>query len=94
LIERSISRIHQLLKIRNGQVKLTTALVETIRRSAECCYCVVVGNLRRGVTFAEFRERLGTNIEWHGGGKPKKALGWRTAAEYRRDLGYGYMLAA
>jgi hypothetical protein len=30
----------------------------------------------RGVTFAGFRERLGTHIEWHGGGKPKKALGW------------------
>lgn len=63
------------MKIRNGRVKLTIALVETIRRSAECCYCVVVGNLRRGVTFAGFRERLGTYIEWYRGGKPKKALG-------------------
>jgi hypothetical protein len=26
--------------------------------------------------------------------KPKKSLGWRTTAEYRRDLGYGYTLAA
>ena len=42
----------------------------------------------RGVTFAEFRERLGAYIEWHGGGKPKKALGWRTLREHRAALGY------
>ena len=42
----------------------------------------------RGVTFAEFRERLGAYIEWHGGGKPKKALGWRALREHRAALGY------
>lgn len=42
----------------------------------------------RGVTFAEFRERLGAHVEWHGGGKPKKALGWRTLREHRAALGY------
>jgi hypothetical protein len=42
----------------------------------------------RGVTFAEFRERLGAHVEWHGGGKPKKALGWRTLREHRTALGY------
>lgn len=42
----------------------------------------------RGVTFAEFRERLGARIEWHGGGKPKKALGWGTMREHRAALGY------
>ncbi|RHK01168.1 DDE-type integrase/transposase/recombinase [Olsenella sp. AM04-33] len=42
----------------------------------------------RGVTFAEFREGLGAYIEWHGGGKPKKALGWRTLREHRAALGY------
>lgn len=42
----------------------------------------------RGVTFAEFRERLGAYIEWHGGGKPKKALGRRTPRDHRAELGY------
>lgn len=42
----------------------------------------------RGVTFAEFRERLGAYIEWYRGGKPKKALGWRTLREHRAALGY------
>lgn len=42
----------------------------------------------RGVTFAEFRERLGAHVEWHGGGKPKKALGWRTLREHCAALGY------
>ena len=47
-----------------------------------------------GVTFEEFRERLDAYIEWYRDAKPKKSLGWRTTAEYRRDLGYGYTLAA
>ena len=42
----------------------------------------------RGVTFAEFRERLGAHVEWHGGGKPKKALGRRTLREHRAAQGY------
>ena len=42
----------------------------------------------RGVTFAEFSERLGSYIEWYRGGKPKKALGWRTMREHRAALGY------
>jgi putative transposase len=47
-----------------------------------------------GVTFGEFRERLDAYIEWYRDAKPKKSLGWRTTAEYRRDLGYGCTLAA
>jgi hypothetical protein len=33
-------------------------------------------------------------VVWYRDVKPKKSLGWRTTAEYRRDLGYGYTLAA
>ena len=41
-----------------------------------------------GVTFAEFRRRLGAYIEWYRGGKLKRSLGWRTIEQYRRDMGY------
>lgn len=47
-----------------------------------------------GVTFEEFRERLDAYIVWYRDVKPKKSLRWRTTAEYRRDLGYGYTIAA
>lgn len=47
-----------------------------------------------GVTFEEFKERLNAYIEWYRDQKIKKSLGWRTTAEYRRDLGFGYTLAA
>lgn len=47
-----------------------------------------------GVAFGEFRDRLDAYIEWYRDAKPKRALRWRTTAEYRRDLGYGYTLAA
>jgi putative transposase len=47
-----------------------------------------------GVGFEEFRERLDRYIEWYRDVKPKKSLRWRTTAEYRKDLGYGYTLAA
>ena len=41
-----------------------------------------------GVTFEEFRERLGDYIEWYRGGKVKKSLGWKTLRERRLELGY------
>ena len=47
-----------------------------------------------GVPFEEFRDRLDAYVVWYRDVKPKKSLGWRTTAEYRRDLGYGYTLAA
>ena len=47
-----------------------------------------------GVPFGEFRERLDAYIGWYRDGKLKKSLGWRTTAEYRRDMGYGDTVAA
>lgn len=44
--------------------------------------------------FGELGERLDAYVEWYRDARPKKALGWRTTAEYRRDLGYGHALAA